>query len=59
MQDDVVRLRDQAARARRLAGLSTDVAIVADLMRYADQCETDALSLETARQTAKDQLSRF
>ncbi len=59
MQDDVVRLREQSAMARRLATLNPDREVASNLIAYAKDCERAAKGLEDARQTAKDQFSRF
>ena len=59
MQDDVVRLRDQAVRARWLAGLTTDLIAINELKAYAAECDANADALDAAQKAAKDQLSRF
>ena len=57
MQNDAVRLREQAAKARRLAVQTSDQMATTKLRRYADECDANADRLETARQTAEDQPS--
>jgi hypothetical protein len=54
MAEDLITLRDRAARARRLAMLATDPAAIAELLDYAVECEAKALDLETAGAAARD-----
>lgn len=59
MIDEVVRLREQAMQARRLASATTDGQAGPALIAYADDCEAKASSLQVSRKKAKDQPSRF
>lgn len=59
MSDNVAKLREEAERARRLVLSATDVQTIADLKRYADECEVKADGLELVCRMAKGRPLRF
>ena len=58
MRSEIIRLRGQAEKARRLAVLASDPMTIAELNGYADECESNAENLEADTRRAQDQTSR-
>ena len=58
MLDDVIKLREQAARARRLVAATTDTMARTELFRFAEECDSRANAREAACEAGDAQKSQ-